>query len=141
MKVRWERAIRFIAADGRILRGEPILPSPEFDLGQTTPASGLKAKVIVGDDLYDTTGATTVSNEVVSVATLLGPLSREDVPILRCVGLNYAKHSMVPLVRPLQAHTEVTEFSLQSRRPAEVRHHSRSFSSSQIPQFTTMMFL
>ncbi|KAF2242273.1 hypothetical protein BU26DRAFT_570958 [Trematosphaeria pertusa] len=92
MRVAWTRLIRFIATDGRILRGEPILPSPEFDLGKTTEETKLQAKVIVGDDLYDITGKTNVSDEVVTVKRLLGPLSAEDVDILRCVGLNYAKH-------------------------------------------------
>ena len=57
----------------------------------------MKAKVIVGADPFDTTGKTVVSDEVVSVKRLLGPLARDDVPILRCVGLNYAKHSMFEL--------------------------------------------
>lgn len=89
----WERLIRFVATDGRLLRGEPILPSPDFDLGDTTAETKLKAKVITGKDIYDTTGLTTVTDEVVTVKQLLGPLAQEDVPILRCVGLNYAKHS------------------------------------------------
>ncbi|KAG7284640.1 hypothetical protein NEMBOFW57_009248 [Staphylotrichum longicolle] len=91
MKVAWERLIRFVATDGRTLYGEPILPSPEFDLGNTTAETKLKAKIIQGD-IYDTTGSTKVTDEVVTVKTLLGPLAPSDVPILRCVGLNYAKH-------------------------------------------------
>lgn len=90
--VPWERLIRFVAEDGRVLRGEPILPDADFDLGTTTEATKLQAKVIQGDDLYDTTGATVVTDEVVTVKQLLGPLAPSDVPILRCVGLNYAKH-------------------------------------------------
>lgn len=101
MKVPWTRLIRFVATDGRVLRGEPILPSPDFDLGNITQADALKAKVIVGDDPFDTTGKTVVSNEVVTVNKVLGPLAREEVPILRCVGLNYAKHSMFALIGSL----------------------------------------
>jgi len=48
--------------------------------------------VLSGTDLYDTTGATKITDEVVTVQELLGPLTQEDVPIIRCVGLNYAKH-------------------------------------------------
>ena len=48
MSVAWQRLIRFVATDGRTLRGEPILPSPDFDLGSTTEQTGLKAKVIAG---------------------------------------------------------------------------------------------
>ena len=93
MKVAWTRAIRFITTDGRTLVGEPILPSDDYVLGQDREPQGLQAKVIVGDDLYDTTGATRVTDEVVSVKRLLGPLKQSDVPILRCIGLNYLKHS------------------------------------------------
>ncbi len=92
MKVAWERLIRFAATDGRTLFGEPLLPSLDFDLGDTTEATGLQARVIEGD-IYDTTGSTKVTDEVVTVKRLLGPLAQSDVPILRCVGLNYAKHS------------------------------------------------
>ncbi|KAM0079764.1 hypothetical protein ACKRZS_008093 [Fusarium odoratissimum] len=92
MKVAWQRLIRFVSTDGRLLRGEPILPTPDFDLGNTTEETKLKACVIEGEDIYDTTGATRVTDEVVTVKTLLGPLVASDVPILRCVGLNYATH-------------------------------------------------
>lgn len=92
MPVAWERLIRFVAEDGRVLRGEPILPTPDFDLGTVTEETRLQARVIRGDDMYDTTGETAVTDEVVTVRKLLGPLAQSDVPILRCVGLNYAKH-------------------------------------------------
>jgi hypothetical protein len=93
MSIPWIRLIRFVATDGRILRGEPILPFPEFDVGNFEPGTQLQAKVLVGEDIYDITGATRLSDEVATVKKLLGPLSQDDVPILRCVGLNYAKHS------------------------------------------------
>ena len=96
MKLPWKRLIRFVATDGRTLRGEPILPSEDFDLGNITEADQLKAKVITGTDIFDTTGKTKVTDEEVTVKKLLGPLTKEDVPILRCIGLNYAKHSMLP---------------------------------------------
>ena len=92
MKLAWERLIRFISTDGRTLRGEPILQSPDLDLGKVTESSRLQAKVVFGEDIYSTTGSCKVTDEIVTVKTLLGPLSRRDVPILRCVGLNYAKH-------------------------------------------------
>ena len=93
MKLPWKRLIRFEAADGRILRGEPILATEDFDLGFVKESDRLEAKVITGDDILDTSGKTQVSGEVVQVKKLLGPLAQGDVPILRCVGLNYAKHS------------------------------------------------
>jgi hypothetical protein len=93
MNVAWERLIRFISTDGLVLWGEPILPNADFDLGTTTADTRLRAKVVGGNDIYDTTGATKVTEEVVTVEKLLGPLESGDVPILRCVGLNYKAHS------------------------------------------------
>lgn len=124
MKVAWNRLIRFVATDGRVLRGEPVLPHENFDLGSTTEETQLKAKVVIGDDLYDTSGATTVSNEIVTVQRLLGPLTPKDVDIIRCVGLNYAKHS------EHQRHsTDVKTNQLQSAKLAE-HHHLFLLSSS-----------
>lgn len=93
MHVAWERLIRFVATDGRVLRGEPILPSEGFDIGYTEKSTGLEAKVIEGTDIFDETGVTKVTDEVVTVQRLLGPLVATDIDIIRCVGLNYAKHS------------------------------------------------
>lgn len=93
MSLPWKRLIRFIATDGRTLRGEPILPTPTTDLGFITEEDKLQARVIEGEDIYDTTGKTHVTDETVTVRTILGPVTQEEVPILRCVGLNYAKHS------------------------------------------------
>ena len=91
MKVAWSRLIRFVATDGRILRGEPILSSTDADLGQITERDELQAKIIVGDDIFGS--ETRVSEEIATVKELLGPLTPHDVPILRCIGLNYGKHS------------------------------------------------
>ena len=94
MKTAWKRLIRFEDAQGRTLYGEPILPSADFDLGRVKETDGLKAKIISGADIFDTTGNTSVSDEAATVTKLLSPLKPQEVPILRCVGLNYAKHSM-----------------------------------------------
>lgn len=100
MQVPWTRLIRFVSTDGRTLYGEPILPSDDFDLGTTTESTSLRARVIQGSDLYDVSGATKVTDEVATVKELLGPLAQSDVDILRCVGLNYAKHSEFRVFRP-----------------------------------------
>ena len=86
MAPNWDRLIRFIATDGRELRGEPILPSPDFDVGSTTEETGLKAKVIkvAHDDVFD--ASTEVTDEEVTVKQLLGPVTVEEVPIIRCIG-------------------------------------------------------
>ncbi|EED18874.1 fumarylacetoacetate hydrolase family protein [Talaromyces stipitatus ATCC 10500] len=93
MRLPWKRLIRFEAVDGRILRGEPILPSEkEIDLGFVTAADKLQVRVLSGDDIYDTTGKTRFTEEVAQVERVLGPLTPSETPILRCVGLNYSKH-------------------------------------------------
>jgi hypothetical protein len=93
MKLAWQRLIRFVSTDDKILYGQPILPSPDFDLGQVTETDQLKANIIQGDDIYDTSGKTRVSNDIATVKRILGPLDESDVPVVRCIGLNYAKHS------------------------------------------------
>ncbi|KAG9187695.1 fumarylacetoacetate hydrolase family protein-like protein [Alternaria panax] len=92
MAPNWDRLIRFIATDGRELRGQPILPSADFDVGTTTEETGLKAKVIdvKNNDIFDT--ATKVTDEEVTVKKLLGPVTVDEVPIIRCIGLNFIKH-------------------------------------------------
>ena len=93
MAPNWDRLIRFIAADGRELRGQPILPSPDFDMGTTTEETKLQANVIAvkNNDIFDAN--TQVTDEVVTVKRLLGPLTQDEVPIIRCIGLNFIKHS------------------------------------------------
>jgi hypothetical protein len=93
MAPNWDRLIRFVATDGRVMRGTPILPSPDFDVGKTTEETGLKAKVIdvKNNDIFDP--ATKVTDEEVTVKKLLGPVTTDEVPIIRCIGLNYIKHS------------------------------------------------
>ncbi|KOC16015.1 fumarylacetoacetate hydrolase family protein [Aspergillus flavus AF70] len=82
MHLPWKRLIRFRALDGRILRGEPILPAEnKIDLGLITEADQLQARVIQGQDIYDITGETIVTDEVVIVKQILSPLAPGDVPI------------------------------------------------------------
>jgi 2-keto-4-pentenoate hydratase/2-oxohepta-3-ene-1,7-dioic acid hydratase in catechol pathway len=139
MKVVWERLILFVAVDGRVLRGEPIMPSPDFDLGNTTEQTELRAKVILGSDVYDTSGKTKVSDEIVTVKRLLAPLAQEDVDILRCVGLNYAEHSRLAHTTTIwpfhladvlnSSNADIwPKFKLKRRDVAP--RHSLSFSSS-----------
>lgn len=89
----WKRLIRFESTDGKVLRGEPILPAADFDVGSTTEETGLKAKVIdvANNDIFDP--ATKVTDEEVTVKKLLGPVTTDEVPIIRCIGLNFIKHS------------------------------------------------
>ncbi|KAF1975539.1 fumarylacetoacetate hydrolase family protein-like protein [Bimuria novae-zelandiae CBS 107.79] len=88
----WKRLIRFESTDGKVLRGEPILPSPDFDVGTATEATGLKAKIIdvANNDIFNP--ATKVTDQEATVKKLLGPVTTDEVPIIRCIGLNFIKH-------------------------------------------------
>lgn len=92
--VAWKWPIHFIATDGRELYGEPLHPTPGFDLGQSLNSVNLEAKLLQGEDIYDTTGATKVTDEISVVKKILGPVTSRDMPFLRCIGVNCAAHSM-----------------------------------------------
>lgn len=113
MAPNWDRLIRFIATDGRELRGQPILPSSDFDVGTTTGATGLKAKVIdvANDDIFD--AATKVTDEEVTVKKLLGPVTVDEVPIIRCIGLNFIKHSKPIHHEPDWKHVNLMSITVQ----------------------------
>jgi hypothetical protein len=85
----WNRLIRFIAPDGKTYYGEPILPADQADVGKLE--GDLKAKIIDGKNAFS--DDCVVTDTVLQVKKLLGPLTRYDVPTTRCIGLNYVKHS------------------------------------------------
>ncbi|KAJ5679441.1 hypothetical protein N7462_007685 [Penicillium macrosclerotiorum] len=83
----WTRLIRFSDDNGRETFGEPIVSSDkEF------------TERIAGGDLYavELRGSNPISNLVpggkIHVHALLDILRPDDVPIIRCIGLNYIKH-------------------------------------------------
>ncbi|KAI9447995.1 hypothetical protein H4582DRAFT_2068560 [Lactarius indigo] len=78
VKTQWTRLIRFIAAEtSKIHIGQPIDPQ-------------LDAHEILGTP-FDT--AAQLTKNILSVKTLLSPLSREQIGLARCLGLNYADHA------------------------------------------------
>lgn len=84
----WNRIIRFIGEDGQEHYGEPAVSSgseliPLFDQGK------LVAKELAGSNPFEVSP----TGKELQVKTLLGPLRPSDVPIVRCIGLNYIKHS------------------------------------------------
>lgn len=85
----WSHLIRFTSPGSDTVQfGDAILESDGADIGLLS--SSLKAKVIKGDPLSPDCQ---VTDQVVEVSKLLGPLTPRIVPNVRCIGLNYLKHS------------------------------------------------
>ncbi|KAJ8654642.1 hypothetical protein O0I10_009693 [Lichtheimia ornata] len=89
MSPAWNRLIRFVASDGNTYYGEPIVASEDATVDQLATQGTLEAKVISGDALSDDA---VVTDQVVKVSKLLAPLAQSEVPIFKCVGLNYKAH-------------------------------------------------
>ncbi|KAI0658683.1 hypothetical protein C8Q70DRAFT_993558 [Cubamyces menziesii] len=90
IRTQWTRLIRFVAAEtAQVHIGEPV--DPKLDVGlaihQRKP---VKAYEIVGSALDP---SAQVTKNVLTVKELLAPLSREEVGLVRCLGLNYADHA------------------------------------------------
>lgn len=89
----WTRLIRYISAQDGVTRlGDPIVPSDQKhpDIDALALAGGLKVKVLQTGTNHPVHATPTDQEDVVK--TLLGPLTPQDVPIVRCVGLNYKTH-------------------------------------------------
>ncbi|KAL1612205.1 hypothetical protein SLS60_000429 [Paraconiothyrium brasiliense] len=83
----WDRLIQFKGEDGNLHYGDPIISS-HSDL-ETLLASGqLKARRLTGPDIT----SLKPTGQELSVKEITGPLSPSNVPIVRCIGLNYQKH-------------------------------------------------
>lgn len=91
VEIPWTRLIRFVSdEDGQTHFGDAILPSPDYELGKPDSPGELKARRVLGDPLSP---ACTLDDRAVKVRKLLGPLTRDQVPALRCIGGNYKSHS------------------------------------------------
>ncbi|KAL2070822.1 hypothetical protein VTL71DRAFT_13848 [Oculimacula yallundae] len=87
--VSWDRLVRYRSADdSKIKYGEPILSDPKDDVGKLASKGQLKVKVCHGNDAL----SAVPTDKVETVQTLLGPLEAREVPIIRCIGLNYKTH-------------------------------------------------
>lgn len=102
----FELLIRFIAEDGQCHFGEPLISSAE-ELQAHLAQGILKARLLQGLEgrrYLDFEAASPIHPEkIVAVKQLVGPLNAEHVPIVRCIGLNYVKHSKPKAVEIFQA--------------------------------------
>lgn len=86
----WDRLIRYVSkSTGEVRYGEPVVEGENPDIDGLARSGGLKVKVLEGASPFDAKP----TGEDDEVAELLGPLALGDVPIIRCVGLNYKTHS------------------------------------------------
>jgi hypothetical protein len=88
--VLWTRLVRYIATSGHgnVQYGEPVVSSSE-EFDDLLKAGKLQVRVCEGSDPF----SARPTEQIQTVRTLLGPLRPEDVPIIRCIGLNYKTHS------------------------------------------------
>lgn len=87
----WDRLIRYVSAkDGEVKYGEPIVNDSKPDIDALAQKGGLKVNVLEGPTPVEAKQ----TGEEDEVKELLGPLTPRDVPIIRCIGLNYKTHSM-----------------------------------------------
>ncbi|OGM40721.1 fumarylacetoacetate hydrolase family protein [Aspergillus bombycis] len=83
----WSRLIRFVDTTGKVCFGEPAI-NDVTKLVDECLAGTLYAQEFVGDSALSVTpGARRLQ-----VKEILGVLRPEDIPIIRCVGLNYMAH-------------------------------------------------
>lgn len=86
----WDRLVRYVSAkDGKIRYGEPIVSDSKPDIDQLAQDGKLEVKILDGPNPIEARP----TGEQDTVKQLLGPLTAKDVPIIRCVGLNYKTHS------------------------------------------------
>ncbi|PVH77015.1 hypothetical protein DL98DRAFT_657060 [Cadophora sp. DSE1049] len=83
----WTRLIRFVSISGIPTFGDPCIEKGE-DLIKLLDKKELYAERLEGNDPF----ALTSTGEKVLVERLLGVLTPGDVPIVKCIGLNYVKH-------------------------------------------------
>ncbi|KAK2767560.1 hypothetical protein FQN54_003718 [Arachnomyces sp. PD_36] len=89
MAPKWTRLVRFIAEeDGQVHYGEvDVKQYPDVGLA-TLEGQKIAAKLIQGS-IFDGT----VTDKSLTIGRLLSPIGMEDVPIIRCMGLNYRDHA------------------------------------------------
>lgn len=86
----WERLIRFEDQAGTEQIGEPIIRGDDVSsLDELVAGGKLEAKCMIGSNIF----ALSASTNVAKVKNILALLSPSQVPLVKCVGLNYMEHS------------------------------------------------
>lgn len=79
----WTRLVRYIGQDGETRLGQPVDAS--IDVGLAVAAGQDVEVYIIDGDLY--TGLVSSRKDVIK--KILSPVTREQVGIIRCLGLNF----------------------------------------------------
>ncbi len=102
--VSWSRLIRFTPSSdpNTIFYGEPLGDANALDdIGNLAEAGRLEAAIIEVDGSGPLSDSAKVTKRIEKVGRLLGPLGIEHCTDIKCIGLNYRKHSMSPTDRSL----------------------------------------
>lgn len=94
--VAWTRAVRYLAADGKIKYGELLDETPASEVSSLAESGALSVRECEGDSLLSARPI----EKIEPVSQLLGPLTPQDVPLALCVGLNYKTHSKISIASP-----------------------------------------
>lgn len=84
----WQRLIRFVTESGVTTYGDPCIDQKD-NVEDLVARKELFAIRLEGNDPFQLTR----TDERVRVERLLGVLGAENVSIIKCIGLNYVKHS------------------------------------------------
>ncbi|KAH7026870.1 fumarylacetoacetate hydrolase [Macrophomina phaseolina] len=97
----WDRLVRFIAAeDGKEHVGEPT--DPDIDLGAAVAsAHPVRVRKFATSTVLDPTAQPTAV--ILTIRTLLCPLTAREAGTIRCIGLNYRLHA-AEMRLPLPTH-------------------------------------
>ena len=86
----WKRLVRYVSAqDGIVRYGEPITDLPTTNIDELANTGTLEVEILEGLDFV----SAKPTGRRDQVKQLLGPLKPSDVPVIRCIGLNYKSHS------------------------------------------------
>lgn len=90
--VQWDRLVRYVSAKtGKVRYGDPLVDK-SADIDQLVADGALKVRVLDGHSWLHARP----TDELDDVREILSPLTAEEVPIIRCTGLNYLAHSKCP---------------------------------------------
>lgn len=80
---KWTRLVRFVDEQGQERLGQPV--DEKIDVGLAIAAGEKVEAFLISGDIYDGT----VTPQKTTIVKLLSPVSRNDVSIIRCLGLNF----------------------------------------------------